>query len=74
VTGEMEELLAVENLKKHFPLEKGVIDKLLAKERRLFFHQKGRGPGIGRGKRVRQDDNWEARLAASRTDLGGCSL
>lgn len=35
VTEEMEELLVVENLKKHFPLEKGVIDKLLAKEKRF---------------------------------------
>ncbi len=29
----MEELLTVENLKKHFPLQKGFIDKLLAKEK-----------------------------------------
>jgi peptide/nickel transport system ATP-binding protein len=31
----MEDLLVVDNLKKHFPLQKGVIDKLLAKERRF---------------------------------------
>ncbi len=31
----MEEFLVVDNLKKHFPLEKGLIDKLLAKEKRF---------------------------------------
>ncbi len=31
----MEEFLVVDNLKKHFPLEKGFIDKLLAKEKRF---------------------------------------
>ncbi len=31
----MKELLVVDNLKKHFPLQKGVIDNLLAKEKRF---------------------------------------
>jgi ABC-type oligopeptide transport system ATPase subunit len=31
----MEPLLTVRDLKKHFPLQKGLIDKLLAKERRF---------------------------------------
>ena len=31
----MEELLTVNNLKKHFPLQKGFIDKLLSKEKRF---------------------------------------
>jgi len=35
VAEKMEEFLVVDNLKKHFPLEKGFIDRLLAKEKRF---------------------------------------
>ena len=45
----MEELLAVNNLRKHFPLQKGVIDKLLAKEQRFVKAVDGVSFSIRRG-------------------------